>query len=303
MTNSDGYYEFNGLPALWKNCRYTLKISAPGYVSEKRELKLEESLESQEFNIALESQLVTIRGILTDNYGNALENRRISLSVPKMVVQDCSTTTDPNGCFILDGCPDVPGMEIRSALSWLSSSHEPSEDVNIFDLFLYYPDVSLEIPYMDGQREYFIEMEAIRPETKVEVIVTDSAGNPLPDFKIQIDGRLLDISRGDLIPIQWREQKLEKRTNANGRIVFDNIPDLREMKLIVSPDLFFTRELNALNGKIKEKQRLDKIDGAYRKKYQKMEIPVELMEDQTDYFIEVVLLTHEEFENQTEIYP
>jgi hypothetical protein len=35
--------------------------------------------------------------------------------------------------------------------------------------------------------------------------------------------------------------------DANGRIAFDNIPDLQEMELIVSPDLNFTEELRALN--------------------------------------------------------
>lgn len=299
-TNSEGYYEFNGLPPLWKNCRYSLTVSAPGYVSEKKELKLEGALESQEFNISLEPQLVTIRGILTDNYGTALEKRRISLSVPNTVVQDCSTTTDPNGCFVLEGCPDVPGLEIRSALSWIYPPYDVTEEKGLYESFMYYPDVAQKIPYVSGQCEYFVELSAIRPEMKVEVLVTDSVENSLPDYKVKLDGRLIDIRHGDLISILWREQKLEKRTDMNGRIVFDNIPDLKEMKLVLSPNQSFTREMNALNGNFKEQQRLRKIDEAYRNKYQEMEIPVELVEGQTDYFVEVVVLTKEEAQSLPE---
>jgi hypothetical protein len=148
-----------------------------------------------------------------------------------------------------------------------------------------------------GQSEYFIEMTVIRPETTVEVFVTNSAGNPLPDFKVKVDGFMENNENWPEKPIPsfWSQVKLEKRTDSEGRILFDNVPDLSGMKLVVSPNLNFTREIHALSGKFKERQRLDKIDKTYSNKYQDMEIPVELVEGQTGYFIEAVVLTKEEF--------
>jgi len=302
-TNAEGYYEFNGLPGLWKNCRYILTVSAPRYVSEKKELKLESALKFQEFNISLEPQLVTIGGIVTDNYGMALDKRSVSLSVSDMAVQGCSTITDPNGYFVLEGCPDVPGLRVRCPLSSNSSGDAYNVSEEKLDTILFYPDITQDIPYMAGQRGYFVELTATRPETQVEVLVVNSAGKPLSEFGVKLDGFMTDgvTDHKMFIPFPWQHLKLEKRTDKDGRILFNNIPDLVEMKLVVSPNQSFTREMHALNDKLKEKKRLRKIDEAYRNKYQEMEIPVELVEGQTDYFVEVVVLTKEEFQSLPEI--
>jgi hypothetical protein len=298
-TNSEGYYELKGLPALWENCRYMLTATAPGYVSEKKEVRLEGPLQRQEFNISLEPQCVTIRGKLTDNYGLALEKRSVYLSVPDKAFRDCSTITDPNGCFVLEGCPDVPGLRVRCPLSNIASGDAYNAAEEELNAFLFYPDIIQDIHYMAGQKEYFVELTATRPETQVEVMVVNSAGKPLPEFMVKLDGFM---TNGEMvgkmfIPFTWQHLKLEKRTDNEGRIVFDNVPDLVEMKLVVSPIQHFTREMHALNNNPQERQRLQKIDNQHRKTYQEMTIPVEVIEGQTYYFTEAVALTREDFQS------
>jgi RNA polymerase sigma factor (sigma-70 family) len=299
VSDSTGYYEFKTLPALWKGCRYTITVSAVGYVSESKELILEDVLDYQEFNISLNPQLVTIRGILMDNYRTVLENRSVFLSAPNMSIRDCSTQTDPNGCFVLEGCPDIPGLTVRAGLTSASPALNQSTPREVYESYVYYPDVEQEISYVAGQKEYFVEMTAIRPETKVEVIVTDSKGHSLSEFKVRID----DILEGPYhhpIAIRWREEKLEKRTDRDGRVYFDNIPDLKQMQLILLPvGGLFPTEMHALNGNQKE-ERLRKIDQTYEELYQPMEIPVELVEGQKNYSIRAVVLTKEEFQSLQE---
>ena len=64
-----------------------------------------------------------------------------------------------------------------------------------------------------------------------------------------------------------------------------------------SADQRVYRDFVGLYTNQKEHSRLAKIDETYSKKYQEMEIPVEVLEGQSDYFIEVVVLTKEEFQS------
>ncbi|MHC5083629.1 MAG: sigma-70 family RNA polymerase sigma factor, partial [Planctomycetota bacterium] len=301
VSDSTGYYKFQGLPPFWKGCVYTINIAAAGFVSESKRIKLAQPLDYKEFNIALNPQLVTIKGVVKDNYGQPLAGRGVSLSVPKVNVRNCSTKTDPNGVFVLEGCPDVPGLKVRLSLShdYPENSLQASKEVR--DAFLYYPDISQNVPYKAGQQEYFLELTAIRPEMIVEVFVTDSAGKPLPELKVKLGAE--QLRNGDLVSYPWRQMKLEQRTDSKGCIVFDNVPEMLEMNIQVSPDLSFIRELHALNGKMKERQRLHKVDQAYRDKYQEMKMPIELIQGQTEYSVHVVMLTKTEFQALPEASP
>lgn len=294
VSDANGYYEIRGLPALWKGCDYTFHISAKGFVAEYKRFETKKPLDLKSYNIKLNRQLVTISGILKDDHGVPLAGRTVSYSAAKINASYCSTTTDPNGIFVLQGCPDAAGLTVSASLS----SSYPEGNIGATkekrEAFLYYPRVSQKIVHVPGKSEYFVELTAVRPRTKVEVLVTDSAGNPLDEFKVKLDGRLKSEHpefKGGFISYPWQHMKLEKRTDKNGKITFGNVPDLGEMTIIVSADLSFTRELHALNGKQKEKKRLDKIDRAYSKTYQKMEIPVKLVEGQTDYSVHAVVLT------------
>ena len=300
VSDSTGYYEFNTLPAFRKGCQYWITISAPGFVSETKGFKTEKPLDIKAFDIALNLQLVTICGVLKDNHGVPLANRRISLSAPNIDVKDCSARTDPNGIFVMEGCPDVAGLKVRSSLSMDYPVGGLGASKKKWDAFLFYPDISQEISYVAGQHEYFVEMIAIQPETKVDVLLIDSAGNSLSEFKVKVDGFLKrdNKRKGPRAWGPWSNMKLEKRTDKKGKVTFDNIPDLGNMNIIVSANMHFSKEdYYGLQGKPKERVRLNKVDQVYREKYQEIKIPVKLVEGQTSYSVEVVVLTKDEFKN------
>ena len=290
VSDENGYYQCMGIPPLWKRCRFEIDVEAEGFVSEMKWFRSEKPVDYKQFDIVLTPQAVTIRGCLKDNYGEPLKGRNLNLSVENMAVRDCSTVTEPNGFFMLKGCPDIEGMKIAS---WLSSVYPENNFLtpqNQLDEFLYYPNVTEYIPYRQGQKEYFVEMTAIRPETFVQVRVTDSTGNELPEYKVMLDGCLADEKFDKRpIPYPWQQLKLEKRTGQNGIAVFDNVPDLSEMSIIVAADLDFTREIHMLSGNQKELLRLNAIDNEYRNLYEQIRIPVGIVKGQNEYYVEVVM--------------
>ncbi len=305
VSGEDGSYELTGIPVLWKGCRFTIDISAEGYVEEIKNFFIDAPIDYKEYNIELNPQLITIAGVLKDNYGKPLASRNVHLFVPDMQIWNYSTRTDPNGIFILEGCPDMQGMHLRSYLSTDRPGESSIESITNEQLewYLFYPDVSKTVPYSAGQSEYFVELTAIRPERKVEVAVVDSAGKPISEFKVKLDGYLqkpgkLNKSSASIL---WEIIKLEKRTDNNGQVIFDNVPNFKEMTVVVSAYQRFDRELVGIYDNQKEYDRLEKIDEIYKEKYHETRVPVEVVDGRIDYYIEAVVLTKEEFNSLAEI--
>jgi RNA polymerase sigma factor (sigma-70 family) len=290
-SDSKGYYIIKGLPSLWKYCRFSISVSVPGYAGENKEIVLDGPLSHLDYNISLNQQQVTIRGILKDNSGVPLADRSISLSAPGINLKDSSSQTDPNGYFEFKGCPDIPGLHVEAELSW-NNSYNIIDQKEKYDAMLYYPNVGMDIPYNPGQKEYAVELTAIRPETEIAITVIDSAGHPIPDMKVQLD---------NTINFSWKQDKLQKRTDKNGVVKFTNIPDTQELTASVLPDETFTLEMHRLSSNFKERQRIDKLDQNYDTLYQKTEIPVPLVPGQKKYKMTIPVLTQEEYKQQKEL--
>lgn len=300
-SNQQGYYEVIGLPPLWELCRYKIHISSQGFVSEFKEIVIDEPRMVNEFNINLHSRRVTVSGVLKDNYGTPLEKRSIDVSVPNMSVDGCSAITDPNGYFVIPGCPDIAGIELHASLSW----HNPfmvQINNNLIEKekylsYQYYPDVYAVIPYTAGQKEYHVEMTAVHPEQEVEITVIDSEGYPVPELKVEIDG-FLEGDWDHPIPQPWRIDKLQKRTDVKGSVKFDNIPELKTMNVVLLPKIPFSAEDHMLAINDKERQQLQKLDRDYADVYHTMKLPVLLVPGQKQYKMTITILTHEEYERQ-----
>ncbi|MBM4102756.1 MAG: sigma-70 family RNA polymerase sigma factor [Planctomycetes bacterium] len=167
-SNQQGYYEVPGLPSLWKGCRFYVYPSASDFVSEYHSIEIAEPLVAKELNIKLHSQQVTVRGVLKDNCGVPLEKRTISISAPNISINGCSAQTDPNGCFIIPGCPDVPGLKLHAYLSRNNNSFTMELNNKLIEKekylsFRYYPDVEVEIAYVADQKDYYVEMTVTFP--------------------------------------------------------------------------------------------------------------------------------------------
>jgi hypothetical protein len=295
-SEANGYYAIKQLPSLWKYCRFSITVSAPGYTGEIKELILEEPLSHLDYNISLNLQQVTIRGILRDNYGIALADRWIALTAPNINLKDCSAKTDPNGMFEMKGCPDIDGLGLEAQLAW-SNPYDMINQREQYDKMLYYPNVGINIPYSPNQKEYNIELTAIRPETQVDIFVTNSFGNPIPEMKVELDGHL---DRNRHFNICWQRDKLQKRTNAEGFVKFDNIPpDAEELRVHIQQATDYILEGHRLDP-FKERQRLQNLDRDYANLYQQMVIPIKIVPGQKKYQMTIVIPTKEEFKQQKE---
>ena len=188
----------------------------------------------------------------------------------------------------------MPGLKLISHLStgFPYNFHELTKKELL--AYKYYPDITQSINYQAGQREYVVELTAIRPEMKVKVLVTDTFGQALPNFKVCLDGTLApnQFGAGNSAMRFWGAGKLKRRTNEEGEILFDNIPDITEMKIIIDPQKDIEWETSWLMGKEREQERkyLDAFDKQYTNLYQPQTLPIELIEGQTEYTIHIVVL-------------
>ncbi len=295
-SDANGYYVFRGLPSLWKDCIFSITVSAPGYAGENKTITLDEPLSILDYDMSLNLQQITIRGTLKDNLNTPLADRSITLSAPGINLKDSSAQTDPNGNFAFRGCPDIPGLHITAQLSWFNAyniNNQPEK----YDAMLYYPEVEVDIPYVPGLKDYVVEMTAIRPETEIEVTVVDSAGQTVPQIKVQLD------NNQNSIKYEWKRDKLQKRTDQKGIVNFTNVPEAEKLNVTVKPAETFTLEMVRVFGKSREMDRLNKMDQTYESKYHSIEIPVEFMPGQKKYKITVVIPTQEEYNQQKESAP
>jgi len=99
----------------------------------------------------------------------------------------------------------------------------------------------------------------------------------------------------------WSQEKLQRRTDDEGVVKFDNIPDLKEMKICLMPKIPFVRQDHLLSTNFKERRRLEKIDIEYEDLYHSMELPVPLVPGQKKYVMTIPILTKEEYKQQKKL--
>lgn len=286
VTNEAGYYEAGYLPRLWKACPFSVRASAEGLITETQSFRTEGALESKQVDLRMHFSGPTVTGVLKDNYGRPLAERSIYVVVGNKRYWRQMTETDGEGRFVLEGCPDDPELKIRAELS---HNHTPPHETENYKNYVFYPDVIVPVDYEPGRMEYEVEMVAVLPEIVIDVEVVDSAGNPIPDFPVEIRGEKPDISS------TWASQRLlEQRTDAGGFIRFTQVPDIEGLHLVFWggadcwTDFRQTKE---------EQRRLDEVQKEYEK-YKWLEIPLEVLPGQKEYFVRGVVYTREEAEQQ-----
>ncbi|MCK5172969.1 MAG: hypothetical protein KAR47_06230, partial [Planctomycetes bacterium] len=118
-------------------------------------------------------------------------------------------------------------------------------------------------------------------ELVLNVEVKNTAGQILKYYPVEIRGDAGTIPRG------WKvNKKLERRTDANGRCIFTEVPDVKGLKVVLYAGNKIPYE--PLSGEAK------RIAEQHEKEYFWGEVPVEVAAGQKEYDIEAVALTEKE---------
>jgi RNA polymerase sigma factor (sigma-70 family) len=288
QSNQQGYYESNSIPKLWNKCTYTINVIPPndGLFGDTRTIPINDPNQPVGADFILLSQGVTVRGIVKDNYETPLSERYICVQVNGKEAPEHQTRTDKNGRFELKNCPAIKDLQIRAALSRIQ---EKINGQNIHHE--YYPDITANIGYRPGQNEYEVKLVAIKPEIEIEAVLTDSAGNPLPYFPVEI--RTLSVT----IPLQYRtDRNLYKRTDEKGYIQFQDVPEIKTLYLLCSVFNLVTNE----NQTPQMQQYFKQLKQDYQK-YHWTEAEVPLEPGQKKYQMNITIPTEEEYKQQKEL--
>jgi RNA polymerase sigma factor (sigma-70 family) len=287
QTDEQGYYEIGFIPRLWKKCEYNVIVEPPkGLVGDRHIIYIDDPNQPIQTDFTLLSQGPTVRGIVIDNYGTPLSERNVYAKVNGKQFPGYQTKTDKKGQFELKGCPADSGLQMTAALSFNSI---PPHETEKYNSYVFYPDITVDVSYQPGQEEYEVKLIATLPEIEIEAVLTDSAGNPLPYFPVEMRAESTPI------PLEWAlTQNFHKRTDENGRIQFINVPEMKDLHLVCSVAVAHHREAKEIL------QYLEHLDQEYRnKKYHWTEALVSLIPGQKKYVMAIPILTEEEYERQT----
>jgi RNA polymerase sigma factor (sigma-70 family) len=288
LTNQQGYYEIHNFPKLWKGCDINIHVTpaaGQNLTTDEKRIEITDPNQPIGADFTLLPLGPTVRGTLVDNYRTPLSERYMYVQVNEKQLPGYQTRTDKNGRFEFTHCPADIGLEIKALLSHnLMPPHEPEKH----NLYVYYPDVIVNVGYQPEQDEYEVKLVAIKPEIEIEATLIDSAGNPLPYC-------IVELRANEPFSTQWKiDQKLQGRTDENGTIEFVNVPEMKGLRLVCSYWLnndFFDRKQSA---EIQEYfKQLDKNN-----KHHWTEALVPLEPGQKKYQMTITIPTQEEYKQQ-----
>lgn len=286
ITDAQGNYSVGKLPSLWKGCEYLLRIDAEGYVSQRESFTSEGPLDEVRIDLQLHSEGVTVRGILRDNYETLLAEREIYAMVDGKTYTDCSATTEADGSFELVGCPIDERLQVKAELS---HNNMPPQEKDKYADYVFYPDVIVDVDYVDDRSEYEVEMIAILPEIVVNVEVVDFTDHPLEYFPVEVRSASGSISS------QWKAQRnLTLRTDSQGYCRFENVPNIEDLRIVFAGGSGTWGDLN-LNDE--EKKFIELIKRQYSI-YKWTEVPIEVVPGENEYSVRAVILTTEQYEHK-----
>lgn len=286
-SGADGCYAIANFPRLWKQCAFSIRVQPPataGLVSDEKRIRIADPNEPVEADFVLLPKGPTVRGVLKDNYGTSLSEREVSVRVDGKTFAGYLTRTDEKGRFEIEHCPADAGLEIRATLSHNMTSMLDKAHAS----YVYYPDVTVPAGYDPQKDEYEVELVAVLPEITIEAVVTDSTGRPLPYFPVE-------IRADESISTQWKhDRQFHKRTDANGRITFTNVPEMKGLRLVCS---YILNPITDRSETEEMKRYLKDLEQAY-KTYHWNETPVPLEPGVKDYDMHVIILTEDEHRRQ-----
>ena len=229
QADTDGWYVIPNVPRLWEKCRLWVSVTpspASALVADSKGVDIEDPANAPiQADFVLLPQGPTVRGVVVDNYGTPLDQRSVTVRVNGKSFSGYAARTDENGRFEIINCPADAGLEVKARLSHQLTY---SDDREKYMSYVYYPDVTVNVGYRPEQDEYEVELVAIKPEIEIEVVLVDSAGDPLPFFPVE-------IRADESISTQWRQdRRLSQRTDENGYIRFVNVPEMTGLRLVCS---------------------------------------------------------------------
>jgi RNA polymerase sigma factor (sigma-70 family) len=288
-TDNNGYFEISPLPKLWEKCLFRFSASAEGFVTDTtEELKLTAPLEKETIHFQLLRQKAIVRGILTDNYDIPLGGRKVSAKVNGKAYPSCWAITDPNGIFSIENCPNIAGLQIFAELWVNESGYYNSKKYGKFN---FYPNITADVECHGEQKEYEVKLVAIKPEIEIEALLTDSGGNPLPYFPVE-------IRTEEGMPFEWWEEcGFEKRADEYGQVVFLNVPQMKGLRLTCYPA---SERKSDADQAPQMQEYLKELSKAYEK-YHFTEAIVPLIPGQKKYQMTIIIPTEEEYKQQNEL--
>ncbi|MCK5173972.1 MAG: carboxypeptidase regulatory-like domain-containing protein, partial [Planctomycetes bacterium] len=225
QTDEHGRYEVHNLPRLWKESSYHFRAGADGFVNSESKFRTKGKRNISGVDLQLYRAGITVRGVLVDNYGELLAERYIYPVVAEEVFRSCQTVTDERGRFQVDGCPVSKDLKIKAMLQHRVASPYSQEKKSEY---VYYPDAFVGIDFEPDKTRYEIKLVAARPELVLNVEVKNTAGQILKYYPVEIRGDAGTISRA------WKvENKLERRTDVNGRCRFTEVPNVNGLKIVL----------------------------------------------------------------------
>lgn len=272
-TDSRGEYVFSNLPQLWDKCRLRMTFRKEGRTAELKYITVEGRLEAEVVDLVWTDTDVTITGRAVDDNGNPLVGYRVLVRTKDRYYE--YSVTDGEGYFALSNCPDIPDLEVtfkavyKEEWEYDRNKHKITGE----DELVYYPETQFAVDYAPGKKDYYVELVLEKPDVTLEVILKDTASEPIEYYAVGVQGR--GISQ------EWRRDELTQMTDSDGRCVISGVPRVEDLKLHLDSTPS-EEELDLLTEKERGIARTNK-------KYKSMRVPVELVPGKKEYRIEVTV--------------
>jgi len=127
-----------------------------------------------------------------------------------------------------------------------------------------------------------VELVAEKSEITIEVELTNSSGERLPYFPVEVRGATGSVSS------QWKaDKKLERRTDKQGYCKFTEVPNVEDLRIVMrGRSQVWNDPLS--RGKARKEYR----------NYKWTEVPIKVLPDKKEYKVKVTLLTNKEYEDK-----
>jgi protocatechuate 3,4-dioxygenase beta subunit len=228
-TGRQGQYEISNLPIYKKEAHFQLCVARRGYVAERDNVRSTAPSFDEEINFLLYDSSVTVSGQVRDNAGKPLSGYEVFPVVEERQYYTVKAVTDDEGRFKLSGCPATPDLQLRFVGN--RDPRPPRVNPSTGRMieksgFTYYPCVDMAIPYEPGKLEYDVDIVVQKPDLTYVVTVRNAAGEPVPQWPLELRSH-----PSDAIPGDWQDHDFRKRTDERGQCVFTGVPRLEGLVL------------------------------------------------------------------------
>jgi hypothetical protein len=226
QTNGRGIINTVSIPDFHDNTTYEFEVEADGYMTERHKFSAADIPETNRITIQMYSEDITVTGLLIDNYSKPLGCRYIWPYIDGE--RYGPIFSDKDGRFT---ARFPKGSDIKLEPS-SNVFYNPGPVCNKGR----YPETAFDIDCSDGNSEYDLRLEVVKPEMVINIEVADSSGKNVPGIEIELHDKEGFIDRD----CSYLGRRI---TDEAGQCSFKEVPERDDLYLSLSGKDYHSTEV------------------------------------------------------------